>query len=545
MTAKTNTSRKSGSRRKLRSPWHLVTNHQNMLFMLAADMAMAPAGFRGKHYADCLEVWPGWVPLFRNRAGIPAAVVDYATRERRHLRPCIATFDLSLLSGPCLMLSWDGSLREISSPAARKRKNDIAILVRAPLPLTLLSGIGFRSLEDWQAFESAVGDVSNVQLSLHRVEVAESIFSMVTTGMGMNWPPMPAQGQLFGSGVDDPPTLGQAIGGVLAMLYHLANRSDLGLAAFRLATEPKQVENKDPVRANPILAGLPNWMDGGRMPEQTDIGPRLFWEVVQALISAQMRESTQTPVDVALASLESCTDLSGEEEFRRQLKRLIADLRSLGGLGGGTVTELLERHKGYLFRALLLFCLREHCTELLEFSHPLLCDTDYLLAGILFGVRDSWLRLPGEFRNADLSFYTAWRMAKAEHRIQGSHLVIAAPPRPKPLRWLFSASDGEWDRFEEDAALEMAVECGWSDCIQTRIILAEGDHPTSFERKGLQVMLPGRVSAVAEIVDKDRFLCRLGRWPPVAPRIESAVRRKLASARESGDRENGNGSSCA
>jgi len=38
------------------SYWRLVTNHENMLFMLAAGMVMSPAGFGQKYYKDTLKV---------------------------------------------------------------------------------------------------------------------------------------------------------------------------------------------------------------------------------------------------------------------------------------------------------------------------------------------------------------------------------------------------------------------------------------------------------------------------------------------------------
>lgn len=544
MTTRTATPGKSPTRRKPKQIWHLVTNHQNMLYMLAAGMAMGPSGFRGKHYADSLGAWPGWIPLFRDKVGIPADVLDHATSERRHLLPCIATFDLGGLSGPVRILSRNGRVRDVAKLPAQKRKDDIALLVRAPLPLTLLSGIGFRSSEDRQAFESAAGDISNVDLSPHRIEVAESLFSTLSTGMDMDWPPVPLQGQLFETGTDNPPAPGQALGGMLAMLYHLANRSDLGLATFRLAVGAVHDGDNAPIQADPVLTGLPDWMDGGGISGEADIRARLFWGVVQALVEGQAKERPQAPVDAALAYLETQLDLPGELEFRPRLERLIADMRGLGGFGGGTVTELLERHTGSLSRPLLLFCLREHCTDLLEFSHPLLNDTEHLLAGILFGVRDGWLQLPRELRHPDLSAYASWRMADAEHGKQGGRLAMDAPPPPKPLREFFTAPAGEWDNKTREAAVEIASQCNWSDCIQTRITLAEGDHPASFERNDLQVVLPGRIEAVTEISDQGRFLDRLGQWPPVAHWIESEVRRKLAGARETGAKANGNGPSC-
>ncbi len=521
--------KKPRSRRKSARIWHLVTNHQNMLYMLAAGMVMGPAGFQGKYYSDPLSVYPGWIPLFRDKLKVPADALNRATSERKHLLPCIASFDLSDLSGPVRILSRGGRMRDVASPAARKRKDDIAILVRAPLPLTLLFSINFRSPEDRQAFESASNDVSNVDLSSRRVEIAESVFS---TDTEIAWPAEQRQKRLLEDSSDDFPAFGQALGGALAMLYHIANRSDLGLAVFRLATGDAREKDNDLTQSDPILAELPNWVDEGDISGQADTRARLFWGVVKSLVAARTQESSQAPVDIALEYLENQLDLLQEIEFRLRLERLITDMRDSLGLGGGTITELLEQNKGSLSRPLLLFCLREHCTDLLEFSHPLLNDTEYLLAGILFGVRDGWLELPKGLRDTNMSTYVTYRMADAEHRKHCDDLALVAPPRPKPLQELFTSPSGEWNSIQKGVAVELASKCNWNDCIQTRITLAEGDFPESFEREGLQVILPGRITNVAREVDKNKFLHRLGQWPPIACQVESEVRKKFASAQE-------------
>ena len=370
-------------------------------------------------------------------------------------------------------------------------------------------------------------------MSSQRIEVEESLFS---TDTEVSWPAEQPQELLLEDGNDPIPAFGQALGGVLAMLYHTANRGDLGLAAFRLVTGSARDKDIGLIQNDPILAELPHWVDGGEISEQADTRARLFWGVVQSLVIAQMHERSQTPIDVVLTYLENQLDLLQETEFRPRLERLIADMRGFLGLGGGTVTELLERHKGSLSRPLLLFCLREHCTDLLEFSHPLLKDAEYLLAGILFGVRDIWLQLPKELRDPDLSTYVAFRMADAEHRKRAENLAMSAPPRPKPLRELFTSPSAVWSSMKRDVAVELASECNWNDCFQTHITLAEssvdGGLPESFERKGLRVVLPGRVTTVTEEIDEIQFLHRLGQWPPIAPDIESEVREKLAHATE-------------
>jgi hypothetical protein len=510
--------------------WHLVTNHQNMLYILAAGMVMGPAGFRGKYYSDPLSKYPGWVPLFRNECNIPANFLNEATSERKHLLPCIASFDLSTLTGAAQMLSRNGQMEPIKLPVKKRKKEDIAIFVRAPLPITLLLSVKFCTDEDMQAFKSAVNDVSNVDLISQQVETEKELFSAGTE--------VPLETKLQDENVDDYfPASGQAIGGMLAILYHFANRSDLGLAAFRLATKDPRGEDNNLIKKNSILpeilSALPNWMDKSKISEQADI-PKLFWGVIQALVDAQKKESPKRSIDVALEYLGVQVDQLREKKNKQQLEQLIPDLRATSGLGGRTITELLERHKGSLSRSLLLFFLRENCTELMEFSHKLLDDGDYILAGILFGVRDSWLQLPNELRNPKLSAYVAFRMAEAEHHEQGYKLAIDEPRRPIPLREIFTSPRGKMTVEQKDEALKLARKYHWNDCIETRITLAGSDDlPERFERKDFELVIPGDVVKKSTEVDEVKFLHRLGQWPPIAIQDQSEVLEKLTIQDES------------
>ena len=496
-----------------------------MLYILAADMVMSPAGFRGKHYSDSLDLYPGWILLFRDKAKIPDDAVKHATFERKHLLPCIVSFDLSALSGPVLMLSRDGVTREVSSVSARKRKDDVAILLPAPLPTTLISTINFRSFDEKESFERAAYDVANVDLSIHKLVFSPSLFDTDTDVELAH--AQQQQQQRFAYG--NYPPFGQSLGGALAMLYHIANRSDLGLAAFRLVTGRTSEEDDDVLQSDTILAELPSWIKAGEISGNADTRARLFWGVVQSISSVQSQESRQTPVDIALAYLENQLDVVRDMEVGPRLERLIGDMRGCLGLGGGTITELLDRHKGSLSRPLLLFCLRETCTELLEFSHPLLSDAEYILSGILFGVRDGWLKFPRKLRYPQLSAYVSYRMADAEHCNHGASFAVNKPPPPKPLREFFITFSGECSTQQRRFALELARKCQWNDCIQTRITLAEGDYPDSFRRNVLQVILPGMVMVVEE-VDMDGFLRRLGQWPPIPSQIEADLRKSLMNA---------------
>ncbi|NMG17495.1 hypothetical protein [Aromatoleum bremense] len=191
------TNSKEISTRKTAQTWYLVSNHLNLLYMLAAGLVMEPSGFRGKHYVDSLGAIPGWIPLFRNE--IPAEALEQAVSERKHLRPCIVSFDLSGVSGPVQVLSREGKIRNTDFPKVRFGKEDIAILIRAPLPLTLFSRICFLTDEDRQVFETAAKDVSNVDLRPYRIEIENS---MLRNTNDAAWPPgLPHSESIFPDGI--------------------------------------------------------------------------------------------------------------------------------------------------------------------------------------------------------------------------------------------------------------------------------------------------------------------------------------------------------
>jgi len=534
MVKKNSTAEKKNRSPQASNTWHLVTNHQNMLYMLAAGMVMAPSGFLGKYYSDSLGVFPGCVPLFRDinkgKRYIPAAALQQAISERKHLRPCIASFNLGSLEGGAHRLMRDGSIRGIESASARKYPNDIAQLLPIPLPINLLRSITFRSNEDQQVFETAARDVVNVDLRDSMIKVDESLFS---TDSEIPWPPSPRQTEFSETDTlthchDMSPQRGQVIGGLLAMLYHAANRSDLGRAVYGLATGAADKIDHDSLQKNPMLRELHAWLDEGGIGDQADDLAKIYWGVVDALIDAQSQPSEETPIDAVLGYLEEAHEGLQKQQFKDALEQLIADMRECLGLGGGTISELFERHKGPLSRSLLLFCLREHSKDLIEFSHPMLGDADYILACILFGVRDGWLRMPSELRDPFLSDYVSYRMAEYEHRSKKSALAFTSPPPPPdPLCAYFAISGREWSRKQKVMALELADKCGWNDCIQTHITPRKGDVLDGIESNSSQIKIRGRVS-VSEEVDSALFLNRLGKWPLVPFQIQTEIRSAFA-----------------
>lgn len=526
MTSKSATTGKKQNPPKEIRRWYLVTNHLNMMYMLATGLVMSPTGFRGKHYQDSLSLFPGLVPLFADDKDIPTDVMELATSERSHLVACIATFDLNGLHGPVSLLKKTGKIQSVKLQPKRRNKNDIAMLVPAPLPMSTLRGISFQSPEDMQVFQSAALSVSNVGSFSHLINVSESLFKQGEKTSSVNRQPL-----LPCDGSDASPTFGLALGGVLTMLYHIANRSDLGMAIFGSVTRCSGDKDSGFDIEDPILAELPRWMSGLAVAEDADDRVSLFWCVVQSLIESQEKDRSQSPIDVVLTALTLQLDSLNNKAYVPRLESLIADIRALSGLGGKRISELLRDHKGSLSRPLLLMCLHEHCQDLLEFSDPSVSDTEYVLAAVLLGVRDSWLQLPTQLRAPELSYHVVHRMASAEYAKRAEVFCMDTPLAPVPLRNYFRPDGVEWTRYQTDQAVHLAKTCQWHDCLHTIVTLPEGEWPENFQRSDLQLILPGNL-AITEEIDQDRFLTRLGQWPPADPVAVADVREMFQSQQE-------------
>ena len=305
------------------------------------------------------------------------------------------------------------------------------------------------------------------------------------------------------------------------MLYHCANSSELGLEVFRLVTGIAGDEGQATI-SDPVLAQLPTWLKAGSLPTGADLRAQLFWGAVSALDQA-----SHDPVEVVLGYLDDQVTHITDEKYRERLERLTTDMRGSLGLGGATISELFERHKGSLSRPLLLFCLRRSCVELLEFSHPMFSPIERLLSGVLFGVRDGWLKLPREARNPALSDYVMFRMATNELAQKNMDLSLPVVQPPTPLRALFGSVTEAWSESQTSAAAEMAKSDAWLECIQTIIASSDGVPLQEPRHENGKYIFSGNLTTTT-VLDQKRFMERLGMWPPFNADAEVRVREALA-----------------
>ncbi len=212
--------------------------------------------------------------------------------------------------------------------------------------------------------------------------------------------------------------------------------------------------------------------------------------------------------------------------MRSALAKLTGDLRTIAGFADSTITEIFERHPKTFSRVMAMFFLRERCAELLEFKHPLLTESDYLTAALLFAAREGWLGLPLALRGGfGIQAAITQRMAALAHRIGGTGLDLGVPPpRPLPLRELFELNARGWSKSQKEAALLLVREQKWG-CIQTRISLGKGEHRMEGNSAGLHILVEGDVKVATE-VDPARFLQNLAQ-APIVDKLDRKVRESL------------------
>jgi len=486
---------------KAATRWLLVSNHLNLLYMLAAGLVMPPKGFGKKYYQDTLAVYPGWIPLFAN--DVPKPAIAYSGSERNYLIPCIATMNLASLQGKVMAIDSEGGAKEVSFPDGLDGSEQV-LLIPAPLPVNWVTSIAFQSSDNKTTCEAGALDFGNVPLLDFKREVSASAFSKAT---GWHWPP---------SGINVPSKevvldASFAAGGVMAMLLHLGNIGEVGMHACRLAFDAETDAAQS--ITDPLISSLGMWIQTGQPTATGDISNSLFWGAVMKVAACRFADVPSTPLEVVLGYLESAGE-GMDERTKLALVKLVNDLRTIASFSDSTITEIFERHPKSFSRVMTLFFLREKCADLLAFKHPLLTESDLIAAAILFAAREGWLGLPLQLRNFPGSQAAiSHRMAAMAHRMAGTGLNLGSPPsRPLPLRELFLPGQKGWSAAQKDAALVLARECKWG-CIQTRVSLGKGDYRLLVDGGGMHIIVAGEAKAVATEIDREQFLNALASTP--------------------------------
>ena len=311
---------------------------------------------------------------------------------------------------------------------------------------------------------------------------------------------------------------------VRAVLHHLANRGELSLAVAQAAfvnTEPHLLKSSG------FRTAVNHALSHGVKREAAELRCRLYWGVVDHL--ATLNDEKVGAQQAVLDFLDQ--EASKDAVSGARLRELAQDLQQLLGLGGSTIRELFEKHPGAFGHVLLLFFLRKHMDELIDFDTPgvMMTEADALAAAILYSLREDWMELPAALRNIPgLYAVIAQGMATSLHRLVGTDIDLGDVASYPPLRELFSLRDGRLTASQKNAALQLARAEKWQDAIETRVTLGKGDYRLEIASGNVQIVLPGEVKAVTTEVRTELLLDHIAqqRWP-LNPKIDTEVRSAL------------------
>lgn len=500
----------------------VATNHSNLEYMLAAGMILPASAFGPKYYRDPLGSFPGWIPVFLNK--VPSEALALATSEAVHLKPCVAQLRLDALNGPVLALRE--RLEEIRFPNDCASR-DLGYLIPAPLPTHWIDCVLYGSVADRRECEANAMEVANVPLQSFTRKVDRKLFSPKSEE---RWPPeddVPPVESNFG--------VAQTSGAISAMLLHLANLGDAGVAACRVAFDPGDTSAVLPDTS--VLAPMRSWLERGGSERTGDPKPRaqegqreaqrrIFWESVDRLTAWRSSASNEMAEDVVMNHLREGS-LGLEDNLREKFDQLVGALEDLIGFGEIGPSEVLREFPSPFSRALTLFLMRKTCRELLEFEDKQLTAEDKLAAAVLFAAREGWERLPLDLRETPgLAEAVCHRMADLTHRLGETGISLGgAPPRCRPLREVF-ACHPTWRKSQREAAVLLARKSGWK-CIRTTVRLGSGEYELHVDRSGMLLFLDGEPKAISVDVQAESFLEHLAQ-SFVSPALDAEVRKMTA-----------------
>ena len=493
--------------------WYLVTNHLNMYFMMGAGLILPENGFGKKYYKDLSSLFPGRIVLFADT--VPAMAIEMAKQEASHLIACIAQVTLDSLSGPVISIDRMGTIRQTLLFPNELDGNESALIIPAPLPISWVDKIYFKSMVSVRSFKESADDFKNVDHRNFITKVNKKLFEKPKKDTQLfeikecfPWP------HATDNIKNVPVCLDKsfAAGGIMAVLHKMADRSRSATVAFQLAfnLDTDVVDMK----LDPLIHKPWQWIQndlapatGGQLPT------KMFWGAVAAIADCSQTFDIN-PKDAVFNFLKNVVDtwqgVANNEKLKNALQNLISELELLNGISDSTISQLLDRHPKPFSRAVILFFLRDSCQSLLEYHNEKLNKSDIIAAAFLFGARDGWLALPNVLKgNRTLQDAVVHRMATMAHHLTNTGIDLGSAAAPPPIfRELFKPIDDKWTAKQKNAALFLSNHKHW-DCIQTVIDLGKGEYQLKVDGTGLHIVIPGTEKNVTHVVNRSSFLKQL------------------------------------
>ncbi len=411
--------------------WLLPSNTINMRMIIAQGLITSPNGFK-KYYTDALELFPGYIPLYKNT--VPHSILEKGISERDSLTPCIMEFDIQKIEGQVKIFK-DDELIDIEIKNLDHENVDM-IFVLAPLPLTCISQILFNSNNDKKQFEADALNRSNVILSgfnLQSRKIDQKLFTQRSLTSTLSYEKLPTDHELIDYNKV------YAFGGMVAGLFYNAKNGTESNEVFK-ASCLDDIEFDSCKDCEIILNYFYSSLDVNN-EDSTEI---IYKNLIDTAINRKdfkeaviefLEQGYSTKFAQKLKDIEARSNKPISEEFK-------------------SLTQLYGK-------SILMLFLREDTESLIDYDLDLFTETDYIIFTMLFGIRDKFIKIPKFIREyAGLQSFISTKMASYSHKMINSQIEFKKPKQPLTMMDMQKN-----DRFKEYLAKEFKIE----NCFETTI----------------------------------------------------------------------------
>ena len=408
----------------------MPTNTDNLRMIIAQGLISSPKGFP-KYYSDVLELFPGYVPLFRNR--IQPDILDSVVSEVEGLTPCILEFDLNKIEGLAKTIS-NSQLIDVSLKAVDKENNDVLLLL-APIPISCISKVIFKTHADKKAFEDDAELYSNVPintLKLHHTKTDQKLF--VSKSDITDYPIVKLKSMEFNTSNNTNYNKIYAFGGMLTNMFYFAKNGTISNKVFSSCDSGEKISMYD---------DLSYIVDYFYNSEKSENKNHLYNSIV----------------DVAVRSKDFKEGIIEFLESDPKTVNMANKLKTFEAISDKPVSEEFSEAKTLLGKVLLMLFHRENTEALMEYSLDIFTEKDYLAFAMIFGIRDKFIKVPKFLRESeDLQNFISVKMANYAHKSLNSQIEFKESRRPLTIMDMLKN-----DRFKEYFAKELKIE----NCFQT------------------------------------------------------------------------------
>lgn len=415
--------------------WFMPTNTDNLRMIIAQGLISSPNGFK-KYYADVLELFPGYIPLFRNR--VQPDILSSVTSEVEGLSPCMVEFDLKKIEGFAKTIS-DSQLIDVQLEDIDKEKSDLLLLL-APIPLSCISKVIFKTTADKKAFEDDAELYSNVPintLKLHYTKTDQKLFEAKPDITDYPIAKLKSMDFDITNNIDYNKIY--AFGGMLANMFYFSKNGTKSNEVFLSCSSDKKVSDDD-------YSHIINYFYSS---EKLDNGNPLYNSIV----------------DVAVRSKNFKEEIIEFLESDSKTLNMANKLKSFEAISDKPVSEEFNEAKTLLGKVLLMLFHRENTEALMEYNLDIFTEEDYLTFAVIFGIRDKFIKIPKFLREfEDLQNFISVKMANYAHNSLNSQIIFKELKRPLTIMEMLKN-----DRFKEYFAKELKIE----NCFQTVIVKSD------------------------------------------------------------------------